>query len=889
MPTTHQPTLKRHCRGLPHIAGWLVVAVLITVSWLHVCSLIAADRTRTIADAEHNLANLTRVTQEHAERTFRSADQALHFVIHHYEKIGDKLDLKLLTQQGVIDTDIFNQVGIIDADGKYRLGNLPFESPMDLSDREHFWVHLAADTGKLFISKPVLGRASGKWSIQLSRRINRKDGSFGGVAVVSLDPGYFTRFYGDLDLGHGGMAAMFGLDGMIRARRAGEREDFGIDASSSTLMSRIDQGQKSGAATTRSVVDGVERILFFRKVTPYPIAVIAGITSTDVLSAHLQARNMLLWQASIASLLILVLGMVFSYHQRQIRRDILQRKRTEQQLRIAAAAFESQEGMFVTDADKVIQRVNHAFTQITGYSAADAVGQTPKLLSSGRHDAAFYTAMEESIAHSGYWQGEIWNRRKGGEVYPQWLTITAVKDPAGEVSHYVCTLNDITLRKAAENEIRHLAYYDPLTLLPNRRLLLDRLHQALVASERSGHEGALLFIDLDNFKMLNDTLGHDKGDLLLQQVAQRLCTCVREGDTVARLGGDEFVVMLEDLNTSPQVAASQAKAIGEKILATLNQVYLMGEHVYHSSSSIGISLFNHHLGGVDELLKRADLAMYEAKAAGRNTLRFFDPDMQAVVMARAALEADLRQALQEHQFQLYYQPQVGADGRLIGAEALLRWLHPQRGLVLPNEFIPLTEETGLILPLGQWVLETACLQLKSWAAHAELAQLTLAVNISARQLQQPDFVPHVLATLERTGANPGQLKLELTESQLLKDVEDSIDKMLLLKAPGIHFALDDFGTGYSSLSYLKRLPLDQLKIDRSFVSNVLKDTDDAIIVSTIVALAHGLGLDVIAEGVETEAQRDFLAEQGCLAYQGKLFGKPMALAEFEQLLLPCAV
>ena len=497
--------------------------------------------------------------------------------------------------------------------------------------------------------------------------------------------------------------------------------------------------------------------------------------------------------------------------------------------------------------------------------------------------------MRDSVAHSGCWQGEIWNRRKNGELYPQWLTITAVKNSAAEVSHYVSTLTDITSRKAAENEIRDLAFFDPLTRLPNRRLLLDRLRQALVASERSGREGGLLFIDLDHFKTLNDTLGHDKGDLLLQQVAQRLCTCVREGDTVARLGGDEFVVMLEDLSALPHEAATQAKAVGEKILAALNQTYLLAGHAYHSTLSIGVNLFNQHQGSVEELLKRADLAMYEAKAAGRNTLRFFDPEMQAAVTARATLEADLRAALQDHQFRLYYQAQADADGRLTGAEALLRWQHPRRGLVLPAEFIPLAEESGLSLPLGLWVLETACAQLSSWAEQAPTRHLTLAVNISARQLQQPDFVEQVLAVLERCGANPHLLRLELTESLLLKDVEDSITKMRLLKARGIHFALDDFGTGYSSLAYLKRLPLDQLKIDLSFVRDALTDSDDAIIAASIVALAHSLGLSVIAEGVETEAQRRFLAGQGCLAYQGHLFGAPLALAEFEQALLQCEV
>ena len=555
-------------------------------------------------------------------------------------------------------------------------------------------------------------------------------------------------------------------------------------------------------------------------------------------------------------------------------------KEADAALQIAATAFESQEGMFITDASGVILRVNHAFTDITGYSPEEAVGQTSALLKSGRHDAAFYEAMWGCIRRTGFWQGEIWNRRKNGEEYPEWLTIAAVKGNDGGASHYVSTLTDITERKAAADEIQHLAFYDSLTRLPNRRLLLDRLQQALASSARSGREGALLFIDLDDFKTLNDTLGHDKGDLLLQQVGQRLATCVREGDTVARLGGDEFVVMLEDLSENAQEAATQAELVGEKILATLNQNYQLAGQDHHSTPSIGVTLFADHLDTVDELLKRADLAMYQAKAAGRNTLRFFDPVMQAAVTSRAALEVDLREGVHKEQFILYYQPQVDAQGRLTGAEALLRWQHPLRGLVPPAEFIPLAEETGLIMPLGHWVLEQACAQLVAWATDPDMAHLTLAVNVSARQFRHPDFVDQTLAILDHTGANPQKLKLELTESLLLDDVEDIIAKMSALKAEGVSFSLDDFGTGYSSLSYLKRLPLFQLKIDQSFVRDVLTDSNDAAIARTIVALAQSLGLAVIAEGVETEGQMDFLTTHGCTAYQGFFFARPLPLAEF---------
>jgi diguanylate cyclase (GGDEF)-like protein/PAS domain S-box-containing protein len=564
-----------------------------------------------------------------------------------------------------------------------------------------------------------------------------------------------------------------------------------------------------------------------------------------------------------------------------ISRDITKSKEDEAELRIAATAFESREGMFVTNTRNVILRVNNAFTEITGYSAQEAVGQTPKLISSGRHDAAFYGVMHSAIAQSGTWQGEIWDRRKNGEEYPQWLTITAVKDGAGEITHYVATMSDITERKMAEDEIKHLAFYDSLTGLPNRRLLIDRLEQALASRSRHCREGALLFIDLDNFKTLNDTRGHDKGDMLLQQVAQRLATCVRKGDTVARLGGDEFVVILEDLSENAQEAITQTKTVGEKILAVLDHAYELGGYVHHCSASIGVTLFADHQQNVDDLLQRADLAMYQAKAAGRNTLRFFDPVMQAVVTTRVGLESGLRDAMVGHQFLLHYQPQVDSVGKVIGAEALLRWQHPQRGLVFPGEFIPVIEETGMILPVGRWVLETACERLVAWAARPELAHLSLAVNVSARQFHQPDFVAQVLVALERSGANPQRLKLELTESLLIDDVEDVIAKMVRLKDKGVCFSLDDFGTGYSSLSYLKRLPLDQLKIDQSFVRDIQVDPNDAAIARTIIALAKSLGLDVIAEGVETQPQLSFLDNAGCPVFQGYLFSRPLPQNAFD--------
>lgn len=565
--------------------------------------------------------------------------------------------------------------------------------------------------------------------------------------------------------------------------------------------------------------------------------------------------------------------------------DITDRKRMEENLQQAATVFESAaEGVVITKTDGTIIAVNRAFTEITQYSREEALGKNPRMLQSGRHGHHFYRDLWATVMRDGRWQGEIWNRRKNGDIYPEWLSISSVRDEQGNPINFVATFSDITRQKQNEEHIQQLAFSDALTRLPNRRLLLDRLQHALATSLRNRHYGALLFIDLDDFKNLNDTRGHDVGDLLLQQVARRLQSCVREGDTVARFGGDEFVVVLEDLSERWSEATSQVRAASEKILSVLNASYLLEDTTYHSTPSIGITLFGGNDASVDELLKQADLAMYKAKGSGRNSLCFFDPAMQTAVNARVMLEADLRTALRENQLFLLFQPQISFAGEIVGAEALVRWRHPLRGIVSPGDFISLAEETELIHPLGIWVLETACEQLQAWSTRPETAPLSLAINVSAEQFSDPEFVDLVKATLDAYEIGAGKLKLEITESLLLDHLEQIVAKMTALKSRGVSFSLDDFGTGYSSLSYLKRLPFDQLKIDQTFVQDILSDQSASAIAHTIVALAQAMGMDVIAEGVETEQQLSFLESIGCHLYQGYLFGRPLPLQAFEVLL-----
>ncbi|MBI5918271.1 MAG: EAL domain-containing protein [Nitrosomonadales bacterium] len=556
----------------------------------------------------------------------------------------------------------------------------------------------------------------------------------------------------------------------------------------------------------------------------------------------------------------------------------------EAALRVAAIAFETEEGMMVTDAKSEIIQVNRAFTKLTGYSAEEVIGKTPVILRSGRQDEEFYRRMWAALRLESYWQGEIWDRRKNGEVYPELLTITAVVDADGAVTNYVGSFIDITERKHAEDQIHHLAFYDSLSQLPNRRLLFERLRHAIINNARNQTYGALLFIDLDNFKVLNDTKGHEFGDLLLVEVGRRLQSCVREGDTLARLGGDEFVVVLEGLSADREQAARQTRVIAEKMLHAINQPYQLNGIEQHSSSSLGITLFVDGKQKVDELLKQADTAMYEAKKSGRDTLRFFDPAMQEALEVRTQLEAGMRTALSRQEFRLYYQIQVDRSGHPVGAETLIRWLHPEQGLIAPDQFIPIAEETGLILTIGQWVLQAACAQIKEWERDPLMQSLSVAVNVSVRQFRHPDFVNQASEIIEHSGIRPELLKLELTESTVLENVADTIAKMEALNRIGVRFSMDDFGTGYSSLAYLTQLPFNQLKIDQSFVRNIGTKSSDAMIIQTIIGMANNLGMEVIAEGVETLAQRDFLEANGCRLYQGYLFSRPVPLTEFVALL-----
>ncbi len=839
------------------------------------------------------------------------------------QDLSDKRTLQVQLEQRLAFQGMFNGgLFIADAQGQ-AIASVPLSAKrlgVSYADRDYWQKALHED--RSVVGKPVMGKTTKVPVVGLATPIHGANGAVTAVLVgiINLEESSFLdrivrNHYGET----GGYVVVSRQDRLVVT--ATDKRRVMTPAARPGLSPLLDQflaGQDGAGRTVNSL--GVELLIAARSIAVADWFVAAAIPTEEAFSLlHAVQRRML-----IATLLLSAFasGLTWLMLRRQLapllaasdslnrqsrpsvalqplpvatddeigalisgfNRLLMTLNERETELRIAATAFESQEAVFVTDARWVILKVNRAFSAMTGYSSAEAIGQLPQtLLGSNTQDPVVYALMMQRLASEGHWQGEVWDRRKNGEIHPIWLMLTALRDEAQSVTHYVVSMLDITERKAAESEIRNLAFYDVLTGLPNRRLLMDRLGQALLLSVHHQRNGALLYLDLDNFKDLNDTLGHGKGDQLLKQVAQRLLLCVREGDTVARLGGDEFVVMLQDLSDEAPTAAAQAGQVGEKILDRLNQPYLLTDTTHRSTPSMGVTLFGDKPELPDDLLRRADLAMYQAKAAGRNTLRFFDAHMQTAVTLRANLEAALREALAQQQFLLYYQPQVDAVGRITGAEVLVRWQRPGAGLVLPGEFIALAEHTGLILPLGAWILQSACRQIARWADLPGMQQVSVSVNVSGLQMMQADFVQQVERALAQAGASPHRLKLELTESVLVSDVAKTIDKMRALKAHGVGFALDDFGTGYSSLAYLKRLPLDQLKIDQSFVRDILVDSNDAAIAKMIIALGESLNLLVLAEGVETRAQHAFLAQQGCTAYQGNLFGQAMAAEAFEAL------
>ena len=860
--------------------------VFLVVIWTATLHFINVERRGAQQAVDVLSRELVETYEAQVLRSLREIDQTLKFIKYAYENEDSKVALEDLAAKNLLLPELLFVTRITDPQGNI-LDSTRTSAVLDRVDSAYFQNPTHNDS--LWVSRPQRGFGSSEAYQHFSRRVNDAKGDLAGVVTISVASAYFVSGYESSKLGEKGSLGIIGGDGVFLANRTGNAVSVG-DKVNYALVAGADQLSSEGAVVVPSW-DGVRRYTRARELYDFPLTVLVGLSEDEQLASFHGRSQIYFWWAGAGSALLLLIVAALWHLSRRLehsrRNETAQRQLTEQKLRIAAAAFESQEAMIIADSWKVIVQVNRAFTADTGHLAIDLVGQSPRLLQSDNHDDYFYRAIWRTIDQVGVWQGEIWQLHSDGVAYLKWQTISAVKDVNGLITNYVSSHYDITDRKLAERKINQLAFFDQLTGLPNRTLLLDRLKQTMTASARNGRCCALLLIDLDNFKTLNDTSGHDMGDMLLQKVAQRLLSCVQEEDTVARLGSDEFVVLITTLGQNMIEAKSQMEVVSSHVLSTLDTTYPLKEMLYRSTASVGVALFDGHSTLTDDPMKQADLAMYRAKEEGRNKVRFFDPTMESAVRNRAALETDLRQAIEEKQFFLVYQPQVMHDVQVVGSEALLRWLHPQRGMVSPAEFIPLAEETGLILPLGHWVLETSCTQLARWATQPDMAHLTLAVNVSARQFQQNDFCDQVQDVLTRTGANPHRLKLELTESMLVSAMDQVIEKMFTLKSRGIALSLDDFGTGFSSLAYLKLLPLDQLKIDQAFVRDVATNPNDAAIAQTIIGLAKALGLGVIAEGVETPVQRDFLASAGCHTCQGYFFSRPLPLADFEAFAQKC--
>tara|TARA_R110002049_G_scaffold22891_3_gene81323 strand:- start:5205 stop:7913 length:2709 start_codon:yes stop_codon:yes gene_type:complete len=883
-------TYRRQRRNVvaAYLSSLFVMALLF--GWL-----LSEQYQQEIEAAESRITARANVVTEWAKGVFAQSGQALFGLA------------ELLTIQGMPNADntqvleralenltqyvpLINEVGVMDINGRVLASSNGNRNAGANIGHTQFFNAFKRGGQQELITPLYWSDRDQHYYLYHGRRLDSPTGDFMGVVVSSIVPDIFADSLEQMHVYDGESIALVDSESRLIARHPtlGKQFAVGRKIPNSHADQKLANGENAWSLKALSPVDDRERLFRMQRVGEYPMLAVVGIDLHELLAAWRQ-------RALILSLVMGMLALLGAWGARhylsrlalaqQLSQRIKEREQARAEAQIAAAAFQTHLGILITDARGRILKANDTFTRISGYSEAEVMGKNPRMFSSGLHNAAFYRRLWEQVLKTGKWEGEIWNQRKNGELFPEWLTISAVYDTDGVLTNYVATMSDISERKAAEQEIHQLAFYDPLTGLANRRLFMDRMGAALKELQRHQRCGALLFIDIDNFKQINDTLGHYTGDQLLQGLARRMSQMLRDTDTLARLGGDEFAVLIEGVDSNHGQTSQLAERIANKLLAVLAEPVVLAEESVTITGSIGITIMASSEHNVDDYLQQVDMALFQAKSTGRNTVCFFDPAMQAALLAHVKLEADLRHALANQQWQLYYQPQVNHQGTITGVEVLLRWLHPERGLVSPGEFIPLLESTELINEVGEWVLEDACYQLARWAQHSRLSQLTISVNISPMQFRDKDFLQRVDGVFARTQAPLHRLKLEVTESLFVEARDDARDKMLSLKAKGVRFSLDDFGTGYSSLAYLAQLPLDQLKIDQSFVQQVLESQANAAIVESTIALAESLNLEVIAEGVETEAQQAWLLAHDCRAYQGYLFGHPMEIEAFEAQIL----
>ncbi len=900
---------------------WLTIAIAVLPVLLFVFFDFHERREQAVAETRAEIA----LRLADANREAQAAHRAVALVLRIMARSNDLQALDSAQCSGIAgrlleSLDGFANIGAALPDGEIFCSGRPMSAPVTVIDRA--WFRTSLDSDEISPGEFVIGRVSGTPGMAFGYPLRAADGTLRAVIFATITVAWFDRLIEGFRLPEGWEASVISNSGLVLAHQP-ERAPEGWRAHkvpATTLARMAAVVRDEGGIAELAGIDGVQRLYgigvpdfapgsgFFAIGAPLErsleaagqrllmhLALVAAIALASALIARFYIYRLIeVWATRVRGAIAEIaagrrdarIGQATGVAELDALSEGIDQmaleigKREGELQRLSMVIEQSPESIVITDTAGCILYVNEAFQRITGYARDEVLGRNPRILNGGLTPRATYEQMWATLLAGEVWRGEFHNVRKDGSAYLELATIAPIKDAGGTVTHYVAVKEDITQRKQSEALLHRLAYFDALTGLPNRALLHDRIAQAIRSGVRRESFGMLMLVDIDRFRQLNDTLGHAAGDRLLCEVAARLRASVREEDTVARHGDDDFAVLVERIGETEADALSHAEYVARKLQRTLQQPYVLGgtEGDRHFATlSFGISLFHDGVSSLESLLKQAEVALYRAKQDGRDIVRFFNPEMQAVVDAHARLEARMHEALEANAFRLFFQPQVNRRGVVIGAEALLRWPLDGGVMVSPAEFIPLAEDTGHIVRLGSWVLRSACAQLARWQMNETTRHLKIAVNVSARQFHQPDFVASVKDTVRAAGVDPCRLELELTESAILSDMDETIRRMNELRALGIRFALDDFGTGYSSLSYLKRLPLDQLKIDQSFVRDMAEDEGSEAIVLAILSLSHALGLEVVAEGVERPEQRDFLRHHGCDCFQGYLFGKPLPM------------
>ena len=898
---------------------WMTVAIAVVPLFLFALIDYQERREQAIDDIQTEISHRLADASREAQSAYRSVAQVLRIMAASDDLASlDTEDCIGIARRLLASVDGFANIGAALPDGRVFCSAGAGATPVTVADRS--WFRLAVEEKDISPGEFIIGRITGKPGLVFGYPLVTPAGEVRAVIFASITLSWFDRLIEGFRLPQGWEASVISAGGQILAHQpdaARWREAVVPPSLLSRLAEAISRDQ--GIAQFAGM-DGARRLYgvstpdfapgsgFMTIGAPMDqsldavnhrfrlhLAAIASLALASALVARLYVYRLIeVWASRIRHAVARIAdGSLVTRIEKGsgiAELDALSQginrmaneieKRDAELRRLSMVVERSPESIVITDTQTRIVYANEAFQRTTGYTLEEIEGQTPALLNKGLTPRSTYDEMWACLERGEVWRGEFHNTRKDGTTYLELATILPIKDPSGVVTHYLALKEDITQRKQSEALLHRLAYYDALTELPNRALLHDRIGQAIRSNSRNEHYGMLMLLDIDRFQQLNDTLGHPAGDRLLRAVAARLRASVRDEDTVARHGDDDFAILVEDIGTNDADALAHAEQVARKVQFRLAAPYTIGESDgdrHYATLSMGISLFHGKDDSLDTLLKQAEVALYRAKQGGRHNICFFSPDMQAVVDAHSRLEARMHEALESDAFRLFYQPQFNRAGRLTGAEALVRWPLEDGSMISPADFIPLAEDTGHIVPLGLWVIRTACAQLEQWQADERTRHLTIAVNVSARQFHQHEFIANVKDTLAAAKIDPRGLKFELTESAILSDLDETVTRMNQLREIGIQFALDDFGTGYSSLSYLKRLPFDQLKIDQSFVRDMARDASSEAIVLAVLSMSHALGMEVIAEGVETPEQREFLNRNGCAFYQGYLLGRPQPI------------